>query len=194
MKVMEALRGRRGVRDFRPEPVDKGVLKELVEAAILAPSYMNLQPWAFAIAADPETVAGLGRRAKSFLAGTLDERSPFFTQRQEISADRFDFFYRAPALIVVCAKTPGQLADMACAMAAQSLMLAAHSMGLGSCWVSFAQPWLDTREGRAALGIPQDYRPIAPIVVGGPAGDPLSPGRFHPEVHWIPSGSVGVCP
>ena len=184
MKLMEALRGRRGVRAFRPEPVSKEVLMELVAAATLAPSYMNLQPWAFAVVPTPEAVASLGRRAKRFLAEALNERSPFFSQRQEISADRFDYFYNAPALIVVCAKTPGQLADVACAMAAHSLMLAAHSMGLGSCWVSFAQPWLDTREGKAALGIPQDYRPIAPIIVGGPAGDPPSPGRFHGEVYW----------
>ncbi|MEC9359411.1 MAG: nitroreductase family protein [Pseudomonadota bacterium] len=190
MKLMESLSGRRAVRDFLPEPVDPEVLLELVAAASNAPSYLNQQPWSFSLSAEPATVSELSRRAKQHLLASLRRRSPFFGQREQLEAPEHELFYGAPALIVVCATQTGALADAGCAMAAYAIMLAAHSMGLGSCWVSTALPWLDSGDGRKALGIPPDYRPIAPIILGGPAGAPLSPGRFEPRVHWIPQAAA----
>lgn len=188
MKLMDALSARRAVRDFRPDPVDKDVLTELCQAATLAPSYMNLQPWQFAVVADPATVAELGRKAKRHLLPQLD-RSPLFAQqRAEISAPSFEIFYNAPALIVICAGDDNPLNAIGCAMAAHSLMLAAQTMGLGSCFVSHALPWLESREGREALGLSAGQHPIAPIIIGCPAAEPLSPGRFAPRIHWVTHG------
>jgi len=190
MNLMEALNSRRSVREFLPDAVSREVLEELVVAAALAPSYMNLQPWSFAVTAEPARVEQLGQQATHHLRESTPSDSPLSSARAEFEAPGFDVFYGAPALIVVCATQAGFAADIACAMAAQNLMLAAGSMGLGSCWVSFAQPWLASSEGRKALGIGADERPVAPIIVGGPGAAPLSPGRFRPRLHWIgtPSG------
>ena len=185
MTVMEALTTRRAIRNFRPDRIGRDVLTELAKAATLAPSHMNLQPWAFAITDDPATVAKLGHAAKHHLLPRLNKLSPFFHERDEISAESYDLFYGAPALIVICATGDGTLADMGCNMAAYSLMLAAHSMGLGTCYVSQAQPWLESHDGRRALGVPAHYRPIAPVIVGVPDAIPLSPGRFDPQIEWI---------
>jgi nitroreductase len=185
MKLMEALSSRRAVREYLPERVEHGVLEELVDAALLAPSHMNAQPWSFTIASRPEAVARLGRQATEALRQSMNKGSMHFEARDEILGPKFDVFYRAPALIVVCATQKGGMAEMDCAMAADSLMLAACSMGLGTCWVGFAQPWLATAAGRLALGLDDDERPVAPIIVGGPAGAPLSPGRFKARMRWI---------
>lgn len=185
MKLMEALKQRRAVREYLPDPVDPAVLAELVEAACLAPSHMNTQPWSFVVVSEPAAVARLGHGATEAL-----RRSGHGAKwEHETTADalgaEFNLFYRAPALVVVCATQTGGMAEMDCAMAAHSLMLAAKNAGLGSCWVGSAQPWLASREGREALGLDADERPVAPIVIGAPAGEPLSPGRLKPEVRWI---------
>ena len=189
MKLMDALRKRRAVREFAPDPVSGNVLRELVEAAALAPSHMNLQPWVFAIVSDPVVVANLGERAHAYLERNLNERSPFFVERHELKAMNHGVFYNAPALIAVCSMYPGELSEYACAMAAYNIMLTAHSFGLGSCWVSHAQPWLNTAEGREALGIPARSRVVAPVIVGCPAGEPMSIGRFSPEIVWVPDAT-----
>ena len=47
-------------------------------------------------------------------------------------------------------------------------MLAACAEGLGSCWIGFAQRWLETEEGKRAVDLPAGYTPVAPIIVGIP--------------------------
>ena len=185
MKLMEALSTRRAVREFTPDRVSAGIVDELIAAAVQAPSYMNLQPWVFAATVDPVLVSGLGREARRHLLASMNSLSPFFAEREQIGAPDFDIFYKAPALIVVCATSADPMARFGCTMAAYNIMLAAQSMGLGSCWVSQAQPWFDTAEGKRALGIEAGHTPVAPIIVGCPAGAPLSPGRFEPRTIWI---------
>lgn len=61
-------------------------------------------------------------------------------------------------------------------------MLAAYALGLGSCWIGFAQSWLDTDEGRAAIGLSQDSRVIAPIIVGHAKSSAAPVARKRPTV------------
>jgi nitroreductase len=185
MTLMEALKERRAVRDFRPEPLSREILAELVVCATQAPSYMNMQPWAFAVVDDPATVARFGHEARLHLIKRLNRVSPFFAEREAIKSSDYTLFYNAPALIVIYATADHALASIGCTMAAQNVMLAACAMGLGSCFVSQAQPWLDSPEGKEALSVPSSHRAVAPVVVGGTTADPLSPGRFAPQIHWV---------
>jgi nitroreductase len=75
---------------------------------------------------------------------------------------------QAPALIVISAQAQGVWITEDCALAAENLMLAAFAEGFGTCWIGFAQSSLNTSEGKAALGVPDSWVPIAPIVVGRP--------------------------
>ncbi|MGA8615900.1 MAG: nitroreductase, partial [Xanthobacteraceae bacterium] len=59
--------------------------------------------------------------------------------------------------------------------------------GLGTCWIGFAQGWLGTAEGKAALGLPTTYLPVAPIIVGRPKAAPPPVARKEPEIRWIGS-------
>lgn len=64
-------------------------------------------------------------------------------------------------------------------------MLAARAAGLGTCWIGFAQTWVGTPEGKAALGLPLDCLPVAPIIVGHPTSFPPAVPRKPPETSWI---------
>jgi hypothetical protein len=68
-------------------------------------------------------------------------------------------------------------------------MLAAHDAGLGTCWIGFAQHWLGTPEGKAALGLPSSCTPIAPIVVGHPRRSAAPVPRKAANISWLNSAS-----
>jgi len=73
-------------------------------------------------------------------------------------------------------------------MAAENTMLAALDLGLGSCWIGFAQPWLNSEEGLKALGLPQNYRAVAPLIIGHPKAEMPPVARKIPPVNWIGDG------
>ncbi len=72
-----------------------------------------------------------------------------------------------------------------CALAAENLMLSAHGLGLGTCWIGFSQGYLNTPEGKQALGIPATWVPVAPIIVGHPKTVPAPVARREPEIRWV---------
>ncbi len=184
MDLLEAIRKRRSVREYTGEPVDDAVLRELIEAAVLAPSAINQQPWTFVVIKDADRLAQISRKAKSHLlkASLSEPAHPF---REMLNDPDFDIFYHAPALVVIAAADPTDWAVEDCALAAENLMLAAYAMDLGTCWIGFAQNWLATPEGKAELGIPATYAPIAPIVVGHPRRPPPPVPRKNPDILWI---------
>ncbi len=187
MDIMEAIYSRRAVREFTAEPVDEKTLRQLIDAAVQAPSAVNEQPWLFSIVLDRVLLAQISREAKGHMvkttaAGLLSHSHHF----QEILNDpNFDIFYHAPVLIVISAlaKSPWAVED--CALAAENLMLAARALGLGTCWIGFSQTWLGTTEGKAALNLPEAYVPVAPIIVGHPKSAPPLVARKEPQMHWI---------
>ena len=104
--------------------------------------------------------------------------------REHLEDPHFQIFYHAPALILISARD----VDWACedsALAAENLMLAACAEGLGTCWIGFAQRWLETEEGKRAVGLPDGYLPVAPIIVGNPREIAASVPRKPPAIQWL---------
>ena len=190
MELIDAIYHRRAVREFTGEPVAREVIEKLIDAAVQAPSAMNLQPWGFAVVQDRATLSRISTKAKAHLMKNIPPGSPLESLRGELADPAFDIFYGAPVLIVICA-APYEGGDVAhggedCALAAENFMLAAFGLGLGTCWIGLSRPWLETADGKAELGIPANYTPIAPIILGKPKVLPPSHGRKKVEVFWHP--------
>ncbi len=185
MDLMEAIYHRRAVRSFTAAPVDPAVLSGLIDAAVQAPSAINLQPWRFAVARQRETLHKIATAAKAHLLSCMQPGSPFLRFREMLEDPAYDMFYGAPALIVISATSTEQQAAEDCALAGQNLMLAAYSRGLGTCCIGFSRPWLSQPEGRRLLRIPAECGPVIPIIVGEPAVIPATPGRHAPHIDWI---------
>ena len=187
MELLDAINGRMSVREYTEEPVNDAVLRELIEAAIEAPSAINQQPWAFIVVKDRACLTRISDQAKNHLlkASLAAPAHPF---REMLNDPKFDVFYRAPVLIVIAAAEPTDWAVEDCSLAAENLMLAAHAKGLGTCWVGFAQNWLATSDGKAELGVPVTYSPIAPIIVGHARRQPPPVPRKDPDIRWIEAG------
>jgi nitroreductase len=187
MELIEAIYSRRAVREFTAEPVDGQMLQQLIDAAIQAPSAVNQQPWSFSVVRDKALLARISHEAKAHTLRTTPVGLASHHFQEILSNPNFDIFYHAPALILIStvAQSPWAVED--CSLVAENLMLAARAFGLGTCWIGFAQAWLGTSEGKAALNLPGTYVPVAPIIVGHPKSAPPPVPRKKPEIHWIGS-------
>ncbi|MCR4391985.1 MAG: nitroreductase family protein [Candidatus Acetothermia bacterium] len=150
MDVTEAIKRRRSVRKYTGDPVTEDDVRTVLTAAIWAPSAGNAQPWRFIVVRDRALREGLVGAAHG--------------QR---------FLAEAPLVIVVCAdllraqRAYGErgvtlycLQDTAAAI--QNMLLAATSLGLGSCWVGA----FDEAKASELLGLPSGLRPVALIPLG----------------------------
>ena len=173
MDVLEAIKTRRSIRKYKTDPVDDKTLETVLEAARWAPSWSNTQCWRFIVVRDSEM--------KSKLTDTLSETNP-----------ARDAVKNAPLVIVACAEPgkagykDGQLAtdkgdwfmfDVAIAM--QNLVLAAHSVGLGTVYVG----WFDSRKVSSFLEVPRSHCVVALTPLGYPnqIRDPR-PRKELPEI------------
>ncbi len=185
MDVIEAIRHRRAIRAFTATAMSAATLHALIGLAVEAPSAINVQPWTFAVVRKRETLRRIADASRAYLLSRMEPGSPYLRFREMLQDPGFDMLYGAPALIVICATSAAQQAAEDCALAGQTLMLAACARGLGTCCIGLARPWLGQPDGKALLGIPSACVPILPIVLGEPAGQPAAPGRHPPEIRWV---------
>jgi len=185
MDLKEAIYSRRATRAFTSDPVDEDTLRAMIEAAVQAPSAVNAQPWSFCVIRDKALLGKISRDAKAYMVRTTPVGLMSHHFDQILNDANFDIFYHAPVLIVICSRTEIPWAVEDCALAAENLMLTARAAGLGTCWIGFAQGFLGTPEGKAALKLPAAYKPVAPIIVGHPRSTPATVPRKAPEIRWI---------
>jgi len=185
MDINVAISGRRSVREYTSQPIDEGTIRRLIDAAVLAPSAVNQQPWTFTVVRDQALLDSLSREAKAYMLATMpaDPHADHF--KSLLSDSNFQIFYHAPALIVISGQSPGPWIVEDCALAAQNLMLAAYAVGLGSCWIGFAQSFLNSPEGRKLAGLSAVCVPVAPIIVGHPRAAKASVPRKDPDIRWV---------
>lgn len=190
MNLTEAILARRTVRAYEPRIVDERTISGLIELAVHAPSAMNAQPWGFAIIQDRERLRAYSERAKVLLLEGMarDEKTAAYAEL--LRADSYNLFYDAGTLIVVCATSVGRYSEADCWLAAQTLMLAACDVGLGTCPIGFAIPFLNTVEMKRELAIPEEGAAVAPIIVGYPSGPTPAVPRWFPRIFsWrVPYG------
>ncbi len=182
MDVRTAIAQRRAVRSYADRPVGRKTIEGLLDAAVEAPSAMGLEPWAFVVLEGRERLRQLSDDVKRELARGAGEVSPHLRALLEDPAA--SVFHGAPALVVVCATSPQTQAAEDCCLAAQNFMLAAHAGGLATCPIGLARAWLNLPSTKYRLGIPREYVPVFPVVLGHPAERPASHGRLAPAILW----------
>jgi nitroreductase len=185
MDINEAISGRRSIREYTLQAVDPETLSRLIEAAVRAPNAVNEQPWSFTVVRDQGVLDRVSHGAKSHMLSSMPATSHSDHFRSLLSDPKFHIFYHAPALILISAVAQGPWIIEDCALAAGNLMLAAYAAELGTCWIGFAQSFLNTSEGKKALALPDAWVPVAPIIVGHPKAAPSATPRKAPEIRWI---------
>ncbi len=182
MGVMEAIFQRRSVRNYSDRAVTADTVQQLLTAAVQAPSAMNLQPWVFAVFHGHQILRDYSERAKQHLVSTYPTRFDLHSRAELYENPDYDLFHGADTLIVIYA-TWGRLhPNEDCCLAAENLLLAAHGLGLGTCPIGYARPWLDLPEIKRELGVPEQYQAVFPLVVGYPAGPTEPTPRDEPNI------------
>lgn len=185
MDINEAILGRRSVRDYTTQAVDERTIRHLIDAAVHAPNAVNQQPWTFTVVREQDLLDRISRDAKAHMLATMPASRHSDHFRLLLSDQNFHIFYRAPVLILISASAQGPWIVEDCAMAAENLMLAAYAAQLGTCWIGFAQSFLNTSEGKNLLGLSAEWVPVAPIIVGHPKAAPPPVPRKEPEIRWV---------
>ena len=185
--VIMNIKTRRSIRDYLNKPVPEEVIRRIIDAGRYAPSGFNLQPWRFAVVENREMLDKLSTFARPVLlkklAGRTDALAVSYVERLE---DRnYNIFFNAPVLLLVLGKKNNPLSDYDCTLCAGNIIHAAHSLGIGSCWVVGGRVIEESEQLMAELKIPVSYRIVAPIVLGYPRGIPPPPTKREPIISWV---------
>ena len=155
-ETIRTLRERRSVRSFLSDPIPENILDAILEAGTWAATGLNKQSPVMVVVRDRETIDYMERLNAAVMGNP--EGHPF---------------YGAPTVVVVLADVDNYnwLRDGSLVMG--NLMNAAHSLGIGSCWINRCQEVFDTPEGKALLrkwGLSENYRGVANCILGYPDG------------------------
>lgn len=174
---LELVRQRTSCRSYRPEPVPREALEQMLEAARLAPSACNRQPWRFAVVTDRAVRTMLIKEA--FLPGI---RMDWAEQAGAMIALGMK---RSPVTHQIATRISGvdyPLLDLG--IAGEHLVLQAEELGYGTCWIG----WIRPKAVRRIIGWPRTVEAVGLITVGRPAGGERQPRpRLTPEeiAVWI---------
>ena len=166
MDTIESILTRRSIRHYTSQPVLKETIETLLKCGMHAPSASNKQPWHFIVIDDKTILAEImAMHPHSKMLG------------------------EAQCAILVCGDEESALAPgyipVDCSAATENILLAAHALGLGACWLG-----IYPREERIAaikqiIGLPVKIHPVSLISVGYPVKQPLVPIRFDAtRIHW----------
>lgn len=172
MEAMECMLTRRSVKKYKPDPVSKDLIEKIVEAGTYAPTGRNAQA--------PIILVVSNRQVRDELMKI---------NAKVLGAEGSDPFYGAPVVLVVLAAKERNTRVYDGSLVMGNLQLAAHALGLGSCWIHRAKETFELPEGQAILkqlGIEGEYEGVGNCVIGYPDGDlPAAKPRKENWVYYV---------
>ena len=172
MEAMECMLTRRSVKKYKPAPVSKDLIEKIIEAGTYAPTGRNAQA--------PIILAVSNRQVRDELMKI---------NAKVLGAEGSDPFYGAPVVLVVLAAKERNTRVYDGSLVMGNLQLAAHALGLGSCWIHRAKETFELPEGQAILkqlGIEGEYEGVGNCVIGYPDGDlPAAKPRKENWVYYV---------
>ncbi len=149
--VMKNLLERRSTRKYTDKAPQRDQLEQIMQAAIYAPSAMGQQNWHFIVINNPQKVQKLAK-----MVGDATGRDGYN-------------LYGAPAIILISAPRDGKNSMADCSAAVENILLAAHDLGLGSCWINqFRDVWDDKaiNDHLTQMGLPEGYAVYTASLIG----------------------------
>ena len=185
MDLKEAIYSRRSVREFTAEPVSEAIIRELIDAAIQAPSAVNQQPCSFCVVRDQNVLATISREAKAHMVQNHADRAHVASFQRSLERSEFQHLLSRAGADSDFHRGGHPMGGRRLRARGGEPDAGGARRGLGTCWIGFAQAWLGTPEGKALLKLPAAYKPVAPIIVGHPKAAPPPVPRKEPEIRWI---------
>ncbi len=171
MEAIENLLTRQSIKKYKNIPVERELLEKIVEAGTYAPTGRNAQA--------PIILAITNRQVR-------DELSAL--NAKIMGAEGSDPFYGAPVVLVVLAAKERNTRVYDGSVVMENLMLAAHALGLGSCWIHRAKETFELPEGKALLqklGVEGEYEGIGNCIIGYADMEPVRRPRKENWVYYV---------
>jgi len=160
-QTLKTIKNRRSVRQYRPEQIKDEELENILEAAIYAPTGHNDQPWHFTVVHNKDLINEINNGAKVVMK---DMELEWISKLGAI--DDFNIFHKAPTALIVSGRKDATTPLVDCAAAVQNMLLAAESMGIGSCWIGFAKFFFLDSENKKKFNIPDDHEVHFGVAIG----------------------------
>lgn len=174
--VVETIMARRSVRKYQEKPVEREKLELIVKCGINAPNGMNKQPWEVRVVDNAEFINGVTEEFKKV------------NQKQASEPGFKNMFRNAPAVIFIASPKDGS-GQVDCGLMGENMILAAQSMGLGTCCLGGPIHFLKTEAAAASylekLALPDDYELLYAIGVGYPDETPEAKPREESKVKFV---------
>lgn len=178
--IIENILTRRSVRSFRPEQITEEELSTILMAGSYAPNGMGLQTWRFTAIQNPEMLQRIqeGLRQTLLSIPVQADTPPHILRYIERAKDTHtQFLFNAPTYVLVSNEKDNRNAMADCALAIGTMMLAAHALGIGSCWLNqlpqvsiLEVPGI--RQVLDEVSIPENHLVYGSFVLGYPAEEP----------------------
>lgn len=156
-QVIQTIKTRRSVRAYKQDPVPEDMLDAVLEAGTYAPT-------------------GMGRQSPVIVAVTdKDTRNQLMKMNAAVMGTDSDPYYGAPVIVLVLADASAHtyVQDASCVL--ENMMLAAHSLGLGSVWINREKEMFESKEGKQLLekwNLPSTLVGVGALALGYPAAQP----------------------
>ena len=173
-EVIKNMLERRSVRKYKKEQIKEEELDLILKAGLYAPSAGSRQGVLFVVSQDRETNEKLGRIKKAHFNGRISDDKIYISKEQPSIADDvtiMNAFYDAPTVVTLFAPKNFVFAESDCSIAAENMLLAATSIGIGSCYIGAAWESFDDTFGQEILKkweVRTDYRGVCHIILGYP--------------------------
>ena len=171
-QVFDVIKSRRSVRRYLPKQIKEEELNAIIEAASYAPSGHNCQPWHFTIIQNKALIESMNKKIKQQMVLSSHD----WANRMGAS-EQYHVFHHAPTVVIVSgdktATSPLPLDGtdirytplVDCAAGVENILLAAESLGIGSCWLGVVNLFFELPEVKK-LGIPDSYQPYFAVTLG----------------------------
>ena len=164
--VVENILSRRSIRDYKAEPVCREQMAKVIECGLYAPNAMNKQTWAVRVVDAPDFIEGVTAIAV--------EQMPRIAEQEGFR----NIFRNAPTVAFVACPEESYSGEYDCGLLSQNMMLAAWSMGIGSCCLGSVVPVMNSEAAKPyleRLQLPEGYKLLVGIAFGYPAVDTPAP-------------------
>lgn len=190
METIPCIKSRRSVRRFSKKEVSVETLKELVDCARHAPDAFGSEPWEFIVLQNKELIGKLLEDRLQMKAAPYDINSRNFAEKEGIQ--NYENMNLPPAMIVLCGDKNrcGYTGSLLCTLSvtAENILLSAHSLGLGACWIYVYDPDTPDTEARVrkVLALPENILVLCFIIIGYPEKKllPKKLRNLEEIIHW----------
>jgi len=169
-EILINIKNRRSIRNYKSQQVPKDILERILETALYAPSGSNHKLSLFTAIQNDEILNELNEIVRKALVNSENLTNSFIeAAKRRAENPKDNFFYHAPTLIIGSNLSgyPNAIAD--CAVAIENMMLAAHSIGVGSCWINQLR-WLDEdlsiRNFLDKISVPKEHMICGALALG----------------------------